>query len=61
MQGRKEARFVVYLNKTNADDNTLKERVEVAAETLGVSKSALIRSALNFALDNVREFGRKVR
>ena len=56
-----DGRLIVYMNRTDADDIALKERVEVAAETLGVSKSALIRSALNFALDNVREFGRTVR
>ena len=55
-----DGRLIIYMNRTNADDIAFEERVEVAAETLGVSKSALIRSALNFALDNVRDFGRTV-
>ena len=61
MQGRKEDRFVVYLNKSDAADAALKDRVQVASDTLGVSKSHLIRCAINYALDNVREFGGTVR
>ena len=61
MQGRKETRFVVYLNKSEPADLALKDRVQVAADTLGVSKSHLIRSAINYALDNVREFGSTLR
>ena len=61
MQGKKETRFVVYLNNTDPADVALKDRVQVASDTLDVSKSHLIRSAINFALDNVREFGGTVR
>lgn len=61
MQGKKETRFVVYLNDTDPADNALKDRVQIASDTLNVSKSHLIRSAINYALDNVREFGGTVR
>ena len=61
MQGKKETRFVVYLNNTDPADVALKDRVQVASDTLDVSKSHLIRSAINYALDNVREFAGTVR
>ena len=61
MQGKKETRFVVYLNNADPADIALKDRVQVASDTLNVSKSHLIRSAISYALDHVREFGETVR
>lgn len=53
---KKDIRLIVPLLAHKNEDVTLRDRVEVAAKTLGVSKGALIKACLNGALDNPEVF-----
>lgn len=52
---------MVYLNNESQEDVLLRDRVQVAADTLGCSQSHLIRCAINYALDHVKDFRQAVR
>ena len=47
----KDQRLIVTINAFDTDDIRLRDRIEVAAKTLGVSKAALMKACLNGALD----------
>ena len=51
MRNRSESRLVVRLSDSLVD-RTFSDRLEVAAKTLGCSKSHLVRRAVEFALDH---------
>lgn len=58
---KRDARLVVYLNKDTIEDQLFRDRVVVAARTMGVSVSGLLRHAVNYALDDVKEFRKSIR
>jgi len=58
---RKDARVALYLNKFDVEDQLFRDRLTVAARTMGVSVSGLLRHAVNYALDDVKEFRKTIR
>ena len=56
--GKKDVRLQIYLNALNTEDALLRDRIVVAAKTLGVSTSGLMRNAAEFALNNLAEFSK---
>ena len=56
MPARNDIRLIVPMKGHNADDVALRDRVEIAAKTLGCTKGDLIKACLNGALDNPATF-----
>ena len=57
---RKDARLIVYLNAFDVEDKLFRDRATVAAKTLGIPVSALLRRATEYALDNVVDFRKQL-
>ena len=53
---KKDVRLSIYLNHYNTEDKLLRDRITVAAQTLGISASGLMRKAAEYALNNVSDF-----
>lgn len=60
MRFKTDKRLIVYLND-GTEDVLFRDRVAVAAKTLGVSQSALIKAACAYALDRIKEFKDELR
>ena len=56
MPAKNDIRLIVPMKGHNAADVALRDRVDVAARTLGVTKGDLMKACLNGALDNPATF-----
>ena len=57
----KDIRLIVTMGSDKPSDIALRERIDIAAKTLGVSKSVLIKACLEGALDDPSTFRKHLR
>ena len=57
---RTDSRIVVYLSPVEEEDQLFRDRITIAAKTMGLSVSGLMRAAAAYALDNVKDFRRSM-
>ena len=61
MPAKNDIRLIVPMKGHNAADVALRDRVEIAAKTLGCTKGDLMKACLNGALDTPSVFHKHLR